>query len=621
MDQIPLMELAGIIITGISAQWLAWRLKLPSILLLMVFGFVAGPVTGFLHPDQLLGPILSPFISISLALILFEGGMSLKIRDLIGTRIVVRNLLTIGVFTTWLIASSFAYIILGLNPLLSVLLGSILVVTGPTVITPLLLYVRPSRRVGSIVKWEGIMNDPIGAILAIIVLEGILASGPHEAALAAALGFMMTFIAGCSFGFLGALIIIKVMKDYWAPDRLLEVLSLMLVVLVFATSELIREESGLLAATLMGVVLANQNKVNIMPIIKFKEDLRTLLISILFIILVARLPLEYINYININTVLYLVCLIFIVRPAAVILSTHRLGLSWQEKVFIAWMAPRGIVAAAVASIFGLYLSEQGMPQAEMLAPITFFIVAGTVAIYSLTAGPLARYLNLASRNQKGYLIVGAHSWARKIASILRDQGLAVLLVDTNSAEIARAYEEGLPTYHGSIMSESILDEIDISDLGHIIALASDDMVNSLAAIRFMDVFGRKEVYQVRSEITGFRGKEAIAPTHLRGRFLFSPQLTYSYLDERFKSGGSLVINEFTENFKYDPSVPFHDADAIPLMLINNNGLVQFFTEDNTPLPSAGQKLVSMYCPSKGPHVINNSNSPQIHDMKAEELLR
>jgi len=594
MDQTPLMQLAGIIIIGISAQWLAWRIKLPSILLLMVFGFVAGPVTGFLHPDQLLGPLLSPFISISLALILFEGGMSLKIRELIGTRIVVRNLLTIGVLTTWLIASSSAYIILGLNPLLSILLGSILVVTGPTVVTPLLLYVRPSGRVGPIVKWEGIMNDPIGAILAIIVLEGILASGPHEAALTAALGIMGTIIAGCSFGFLGAFIIIKVMKNYWAPDRLLEVISLMLVVLVFTASELIQEESGLLAATLMGVVLANQNRVNITPIIKFKEDLRTLLISLLFIILVAKLPMEYFGYINLNSVAYIGCLIFIARPAAVILSTHRLGLTWQERVFIAWMAPRGIVAAAVASIFGLFLSEQGFPQAEMLAPITFFVVAGTVAIYSLTAGPLARYLHLSSRKQSGFLIAGAHPWARKIASIIKDQGLPVLLVDTNSTEIAKAYEEGLPTYHGSIISESILDEIDISNLGHFLALTSDDMVNSLAAIRFRDIFGRKEVYQIRVETIGFRGMETLAPEHLRGRFLFSPQLTYSFLDEKFKLGASLVINEFTENFKYDPKTPFHDANTFPLMLVSSNGAVKIFTEEYKQIPCAGEKLISMY---------------------------
>ncbi|MDD2834946.1 MAG: sodium:proton antiporter [Methanothrix sp.] len=596
MDQIPLKELAGIIVSGISAQWLAWRLKLPSILLLMVFGFVAGPLTGFLHPDRLMGPLLSPFISISLALILFEGGLSLKIADLTGTRIVVHNLLTIGVFTTWLFASCSAYIILGLNPLLSVLLGSLLVVTGPTVITPLLLYVRPSGRVGSIVKWEGIMNDPIGAILAIIVLEGILASGPHEAALTAALGFIMTLIAGCSLGFLGAIIIIKVIKEYWAPDRLLEVISLMLVVLVFTISELIWEESGLLAATLMGVVLANQNTVNIMPIIKFKEDLRTLLISLLFIILVARLPIDYFYYINSNSVLFLGSLIFIVRPVAVILSTRGLGLSWQEKFFIAWMAPRGIVAAAVASVFGLFLSEQGMPQAEMLAPVTFFVVAGTVTIYGLTAGPLARTLHLASRNQKGFLIAGAHSWAREMASIIRDQGRPVLLVDTNSAEIAKAYQEGLPTYHGSIISESILDEIEISNLGHLMALTSDDMINSLAAIRFRDIFGRKEVYQIRLETTGVRGMQTIAPEHLRGRFLFSPQLTYSYLDEKFKSGASLVINEFTENFKYDPEVPFHDANTIPLMLISSNGTVNLFTEDYKPFPSAGQKLVSFYHP-------------------------
>ncbi|HPS91855.1 MAG TPA: sodium:proton antiporter [Methanothrix sp.] len=601
MDQIPLMELAGIIIIGISAQWIAWRLKLPSILLLMVFGFVSGPLTGFLHPDQLFGPLLSPFISISLALILFEGGLSLRVADLMGTKIVVRNLLTIGVLTTWILASVFAYIFLGLNPLLSVLLGSILVVTGPTVITPLLLYLRPQGRVGSIIKWEGIMNDPIGAILAIIVLDGILASGPHEAALTAVLGFAMTLIAGCSLGFFGALVIIKVMKDYLAPDRLLEVVSLMLVVLVFAISELIQEESGLLAATLMGVALANQNKVNIAPIIKFKEDLRTLLISLLFVILVARLPLNYFDNINLNTLIFLGSLIFIARPAAVILSTYQLDLNWREKVFIAWMAPRGIVAAAVASVFGLFLSEQGMHQAEMLAPVAFFVVAGTVAIYGLTAGPLARTLNLASGNQTGFLIAGAHLWARKIASIIRDQGLSVLLVDTNCTEIAKAYEEGLPTYHGSIISESILDEIDISNLGHLLALTSDDMINSLSAVRFRDIFGRKEVYQIRLETAGVRGMQTIAPEHLRGRFLFSPKITYSYLDEKLKSGGSLVVNEFTENFKYDPIVPFHDANTIPLMLISSKGSVNFFTEDYTPIPCAGEKLVSMYCP-KNAHV-------------------
>lgn len=598
MDLIPLMQLAGIIIIGIGAQWFAWRLRLPSILLLLAFGFLAGPVTGFLRPDQLFGPLLSPFISISLALILFEGGMSLKIADLIETRLVVRNLLTIGVLTTWFIASISAYIILGLNPHLSVLLGAILIVTGPTVVTPLLLYVRPSGRVGPIVKWEGIMNDPIGAILSIIVLEGILSSAPHDAALASVLGIMITIVAGCSLGLLGALIIINVIKDYWAPDKLLEVISLMLVVLVFTASELIHEESGLLAATMMGVVLANQKKANITPIIKFKEDLRTLLISFLFIVLTAKLPLDYLNYINLNSFLFLGCLIFIARPVAVFLSASRSGLSWQEKIFIAWMAPRGIVAAAVASVFGLFLFEQGVPQAEMLAPIVFFVVAGTVAIYSLSAGLLATHLGLASKNQLGFLIAGAHPLARKIASIITDQGLQVLMVDTNSVNIAEAYREGLPTYHGSIISESILDEIDISNLGHLVALTPDDVVNSLAAIRFRDIFGRKEVYQIRLEVSGFRGKNAIAPVHFRGRFLFSPRITYSYLDERLRSGASLVINEFTENFKYDPSIPFQDANSIPLMLITSNGGVKFFTEDHELIPCAGQKLVSMHYPRK-----------------------
>ncbi len=593
MNDSSLLELAGIVVIGIGAQWIAWRLRLPSILLLLVFGFLAGPVTGFINPDELMGNLLSPFIALSLALILFEGGMSLKISDVIGNRRVVRNLLTIGVLTTWLIASTSAYIIFGLDPLLSILLGSILVVTGPTVVTPLLLHVRPSGKVGPIVKWEGIMNDPIGAIIAVLALQGILASGPHEAAILAIWGITKTVVASSAAGFLGAVFIIKVLRSYWVPDRLLEIVSLMVVVMVFTASEIIQEESGLLAATLMGVILANQSKVDIQPIMKFKENLRTLLISLLFIILAARLPLSYLNYINSSFLLFLGALIFLARPAAVALSTYRSDLSWKEKVFIAWMAPRGIVAAAVASIFGLYLSEQGHPQAEMLAPIIFLVVAGTVMIYSLTAGPLALYLKLASRSQNGFLIVGAHSWARKIASVLKAQGLTVLLVDTNSSHIAEAYEEGFRTYHGSITSESILDEVDMSDLGHLLALTSDDMINSFACIQFREVFGRREVYQIHPEATGFRGKETIAPMHLHGRFLFSPEMTYSYLDQRFNSGASLVVADFTEHFKYDPSKPIHDANAIPLMLLSDNGSVQFFTEDDKPIPCAGQKLVSL----------------------------
>ncbi len=587
------LELAGIIIIGIGAQWIAWRLRLPSILLLLVFGFLAGPVTGFLNPDELMGNLLSPFVTLSLALILFEGGMSLKIADAIGNRRVVGNLLTMGVLTTWLIASASAYIIFGLDPLLSILLGSILVVTGPTVVTPLLLYVRPSGKVGPIIKWEGIMNDPIGAIIAILVLQGILASGPHEVVILAFWGITKTIVAGCITGFLGAVVIIKVLRSYWAPDRLLEIISLMIVVTVFAASELIQEESGLLAATLMGVVLANQNRVDIQPIIKFKENLRTLLISILFIVLAARLPLSYLDYINSRFLIFIAVLIFLARPAAVALSTYRSDLSWQEKIFIAWMAPRGIVAAAVASIFGLYLSEQGYPQAEMLAPIAFLVVAGTVTIYGLTAGPLALYLKLSSRRQNGFLIVGAHPWARKIASVLKAQGLAVLLADTNSSHIAEAYEEGFQTYHGSIISESVSDEIDISNLGHLLALTSNDMVNSFACIQFRDIFGRREVYQIQPEAHGFRGKEAIAPLHLHGRFLFSPEITYSYLDRRFNSGASLVVTDFTEHFRYDPSKPIHDANTVPMMLISANGSAQLFTEDNKPIPCAGQKLVSL----------------------------
>ncbi|MFQ5798761.1 MAG: cation:proton antiporter, partial [Bacteroidota bacterium] len=325
-----LIGLASIIVLGIVAQWLAWRLRLPSILLLLILGFIAGPVTGILNPDALLGDLLVPLVSVSVAVILFEGGLSLRIAELRETGSVVRNLISVGALVTWVISAGAAALILGLDFALAVLLGAILVVTGPTVIVPLLRQVRPVARVGSILKWEGILIDPMGAMLAVLVFEAILSGGFQEASTLAVMGVLKTVFIGGSVGALGAGVIILLLKRYWIPDYLHNAVSLMMVVSVFTASNFLQAESGLLAATLMGVVLANQKAVAVKHIIEFKENLRVLLISSLFILLAARLQVNDLNYIGASGLAFLGVLVLIARPAAVGLSALGSEMSWRE---------------------------------------------------------------------------------------------------------------------------------------------------------------------------------------------------------------------------------------------------------------------------------------------------
>jgi len=371
------------------AQWLAWRLELPSILVLLIFGILAGPITGFLDPDQILGPLLMPFVSLSVAVILFEGGLNLKIDELHEIGAVVRNLITVGVVVTWVLASAAAHLILGLDLRLAILFGSILVVTGPTVILPMLLHIRPSGRIGNIAKWEGIMNDPIGAMLAVLVFQAILMGGAEGTTAAIFSGIMKTIFIGILTGVGGEILLVSLLKRYWIPDYLQNPAALMLVVTVFTISEQFQIESGLFAVTMMGVPLANQEVVAVKHIIEFKENLRVLLIAVLFIVLAGRLSISDLDYIDGYSLLFLGILMVLVRPAVVAISTWGAKLRWQELVFLSWMAPRGIVAASVSSLFALRLSEAGFSQAESLAPPTFLVLIGTLAIFGNAAGSLA----------------------------------------------------------------------------------------------------------------------------------------------------------------------------------------------------------------------------------------
>jgi NhaP-type Na+/H+ or K+/H+ antiporter len=593
-----LIYLSAILVLGIVAHWLAWRLELPSILVLLIFGILAGPITGFLDPDQILGPLLMPFVSLSVAVILFEGGLNLKIDELQEIGAVVRNLITVGVVVTWVLASTAAHLILGLDLHLAILFGSILVVTGPTVILPMLLHIRPSGRIGNIAKWEGIMNDPIGAMLAVLVFQAILMGGAEGTTAAIFLGIMKTVFIGILTGVTGEILLVSSLKRYWIPDYLQNPAALMLVVTVFTISEQFQIESGLFAVTMMGVALANQKAVAVKHIIEFKENLRVLLIAVLFIVLAGRLSISDLDYIDGYSLLFLGILMILVRPAAVAVSTWGAKLRWQELVFLSWMAPRGIVAASVSSIFALRLSEAGFAQAERLAPLTFFVIIGTVAVYGIGAGPLACWLGLAQSNPQGVLIVGANPWARRIAEVLQEAGARVLVVDSNYSQISQAYGAGLSTYHGNIMADHVLEEINLEGMGHFMALTSNDKANSLICFHLLKVFGRANVYQLPPVMEAYRGKEFVQPAHLRGRFLFGREVTLPYLAQRFEAEAKIEIFRLTEEFDYDDFNSCYGKSAVPMFLFEEDGDLHIFTvEENRFNPRPGQTLVALINPS------------------------
>ncbi|MCH6551717.1 MAG: cation:proton antiporter, partial [Planctomycetes bacterium] len=386
MDQTTehlLLALAAVIVLGVGAQWLAWRLRIASILLLLLVGFFAGPVSGELlgspivDPDALLGDLLLPFVSLAVALILYEGGLTLRFAELGKDAGVVWRLVTLGAGLTGVLCGLAAWAVLGLSPPLAVLLGAVLVVTGPTVIVPLLNQIRPGGRVGAILRWEGIVIDPVGAMLAVLVFEVIVLGDPQGAAGHVVEGLLRTLAVGGGFGIAAGLGLAVILRYFWVPGNLENAVSLMFVVGVYTVAHAVQPESGLLAAVVMGVTLANQRLVDVRHIVEFKENLRVLLISSLFILLAARLEINDLLDIGWGGLLFVVILI-VIRPLAVGLSTLGCGLSWKELAFISVMAPRGIVAAAVASVFALRLAEQGHEEASLLVPLTFLTIIGTV---------------------------------------------------------------------------------------------------------------------------------------------------------------------------------------------------------------------------------------------------
>lgn len=537
MHENTLFPLASLFILGLGSQWLAWKMKLPAIVTLIGAGLLAGPVSGFLKPDQLLGDFLQPMVSLSVAVILFEGGLGLKFDDLkeCETLRSVRRLVLFGALITWTLLTLFAMQLLGFPFELALLLAAILVVTGPTVILPLIRQVGLSGRVPTVLKWEGMMNDPLGAVLAVVVFEAIRGGELSNFETIALSGILKTIVLSLlSASLVGAFFTFS-LRRFWIPDHLQAPLALAAALFVYGTCDLVQPESGLAAVTLLGLFISHSKDVSLRHIHGFKENLSVLLISTLFIVLSARLTWENLVGIKMSWVLFVLSAVFLVRPLAVVVSTFGSGLNWKEKLYLSAIGPRGIVAAAVSSVFALELRGSGYEGAENLMIITFLVIAGSVLVSGLIATPLARALKLAQKGKGTLLMVGAHDRARCLASALTEGGVPVLLVDTNRGNVAAAQEEGLEAIQGDILSKEVERKLDFSEIGALLSVLRNDEVNTLAVIKYRHELGRANVFRILSK----RGDNPEAGRPFGG-------LTRQELDETWDAGHRPAVVEVDE---------------------------------------------------------------------------
>lgn len=601
-----LAYLAFLLLLGVFAQWVAWRLKLPSILLLLVFGFALSQFTGARIDDYLTdeAPLLS-LVGFFVAIILFEGGLTLKFSELKEAGTPVLRLCTVTVLIAWVLTAIAAHYTLGYHWQVCALVGAILVVTGPTVVAPLLRLIKPRRKVASIVKWEGIVVDPIGAVLAVLVFITIQEGGLGQGWDNVAKALLITILIGVGFGWLLAKLTEYLMSRHLLPDFLETMYFLALVGVAFAGSNYLQHESGLLTVTVLGVALANQKKVSVRHILEFKENLRVLIISLLFLMLSGRIGLDQIQAVWKEGLMFLAALILVVRPVSIFIANIGSDrTTFKENLFLSLLAPRGIVAAAVTSVFALELMHVAdkfpgnshyaelAAQAGQLVPLVFIVILGTVTFYGLLAAPLARKLGLADSNSTGILFAGADPWTRVVAKGLQDEGHHVTLLDTRYEKVAAAKLEGLPAVRANILSEYAEEELDLAGLGHLVAATPNNEVNSLAAREFQHRFGKANVWQVTPHDVDAHHHKAVA-THMRGRFCFLGGPKFGELDSFVRRGAVMKATLLTEVFNLEDFKTVNGDDAIILFVSSEeNGLRPVLAEEEEiPVPSTIHALV------------------------------
>lgn len=586
-DNIGLM-LAGVGLVGLACQWLAWRMKLPAILFLLIAGFIIGPITHVFQPNDMFGDLLFPLISLAVAVILFEGSLTLNLKEIREVNRTVINLVTIGALITWALTSVFTFYLLDFSWPLALLFGSLTVVTGPTVVVPLLRTVRPKSKLANILRWEGILIDPIGALFIVIVYEFIVSSSKMHSLHV----FGLILLIGIVLGGLAGMVLAQILRRRLLPEYLQPFAVLTLVLGVFAFSNTLESESGLLAVTVMGMWLANAKGVNIQNILHFKENLTILLISGLFLMLSARMELADFATLGGASVILFVTIQLFSRPIAIFFATIGSNLTLKEKVFIAWVAPRGIVAASISSLFAIKLVEAGVENASLLVPLTFMVIVGTVVLQSITARPLANVLKVSEPSPRGFLIAGANDIGRTLAMALKKYGYRVVTADSNWEYISKARMLGLETYYGNPMSSHAAEYLDLIGIGNLISVTSDKHFNVVLANYFRAEFGERRVFFLNGKTKEHEKHRLAEKKH--GRTLFGDAVSYKKLASLLNQGAEIKHTKLTAEFQWqDYVMNYVDGHRLSLFTVDPKGNIHILSNDSTHTTEAGWTVVSL----------------------------
>mgnify|MGYP005985631027 CR=1 FL=1 len=541
----PVIAIALVGGLGVGSQWLAWRLRMPAIVLMLLAGLIIGPVLGVFDPARDIGPLMGPIISIAVAIILFEGGLTLNFHQLRDAAIGVRRLVFIGAPLGWLLSTLALRFGAGLSWSSATVFGGILIVTGPTVIAPLLRTARLSRRPGQLLQWEAIVNDPLGALAAVLAFEVVLVLNTAATVGDAIWDLVLGIGAAVMLGLAAGYGLAAAFRRGWVPEYMKVSILFALLLGIFGVSDAVLHESGLLAVTIMGIVIANANLPSYEELRRFKEHATILLVSGVFILLAANLDFAALELLTWRAVIFLALIVLVARPVTVFVSLLGSGIPWREQVLVAFTGPRGVVLVAVAGLFAERLMSLGFADAALIGPLAFVLVAVTVVLHGFTLKPFAQLLGLAGAGNPGVIIVGGSNWTTALAEALKKADVPVLMTDPNFGHLRAARAAGIDTYSGDILSEGAEQRLELVSYASLLAATDNDAYNTLVATDLAPEFGRDNVFQVVRQKTESR-RHAL-PATLGGR-PFAHGATYDEMQRLVREGWTFRITRLTEEF-------------------------------------------------------------------------
>lgn len=493
-----LVTVSTAIAFGVFLIVLARRTGLPAIVLLLAGGVLLGPEVLGQHAlvrTEGLGNGLTVLVSLAVGLILFEGGLTLDREGFRAAPAMIPRLLTIGVAITWGGSAAALIFLLGVAPRYALLAASLVIVTGPTVIAPLLKRVRVQPRLHAILHWEGVLIDPIGVFCAVLCFEIVVGGVGGEAAL---LNLGLRIIGGLAIGAAGGLFLTWTVRRRVVPEDMINVFAFACAVFVFGAAEMVREEAGLLAVTVAGFVFGLLGPRSVRRIRAFKAEITDLLIGMLFVLLASRLEFAQFSAFGVRGALAVAAVMLLVRPASILACSIGLDLTLRERLFLSWVAPRGIVAASVSSLFAIAMIREGAPEADARFVETFVwsVIIATIVIQGFTAGPFARILGLRRPEPTGWLVVGAHRFARRITRFLVDDaGVTAIIADSNARAIREVRNEGIEAILGDATEESVIEQAELRGVGNLLALTDNDDLNIRLCDAWRETVGAGRVFR------------------------------------------------------------------------------------------------------------------------------